>query len=64
MEAECVSCLKPCAPMISSGWGICKQCRDRPVYDFTALHENVPSRKGRDYVKRAVRAHLNSTEGE
>jgi hypothetical protein len=56
-EAFCVSCDKP-TEFIVSGWGICKKCRDRPEYNFDALYAAVPSREGRDYIKRTVKRHL------
>jgi hypothetical protein len=58
VEAFCVSCDKPTSPMIASGWSICRKCRAQPTYDFTALNKHVPSKKGRDFIKRAIRAHL------
>lgn len=57
-EAWCASCSGPCSPMIVVGWGMCRKCRDRPVYDFTTVNKEVASKKGRDWIKREIRKHL------
>lgn len=58
MEAACASCDHACAPMIVSGWGVCKKCRKKDRLDFTAVNESIPTAAGRDWIKRAIRAHL------
>lgn len=56
-EGDCVSCGKP-TDHIAFGWGICKQCRDEPVYGFEALYATLPSKRGRELVKREIKRHL------
>lgn len=58
MEGFCVDCGHGTKDMIASGWSICGRCRNKPVYQFTFLNDQIQSKAGREYVKRAIRRHL------
>ena len=60
--AYCCDCGKPTKDMVICGWSICPNCRNKPVYEFTFLNDQLPSKKGRDFVKRTIRRHLPKTQ--